>query len=287
MKRFTCILIIALLAGCFNGCTPVENAQVAATTAPVYQFASALCDGTGICVTRLITEKVSCLHDYSLNVRQVKAAEQADIIVISGGGLEDFMLDVLDSSKVIDSGTGIEMHDCEDHGHQGHHHSHDAHYWLSPIHAKQMAQNICVGLTAYYPEHKRVFEKNLATLHKQLDELLTYGQTQLQDLKCRELVTFHDGFSYFAQAFDLSILEAIEEEAGSEASAQELKRLIGVVEDHKLPAIFTEINGSVSAANIIAIHTGTQIYDLDMGMGTLDYFGAMRRNIDTIKEALG
>ena len=85
---------------------------------------------------------------------------------------------------------------------------------------------------------------------------------------------------------DRFIIAAIEEEAGSEAYAQELKRLIGVVADHKLPAIFTEINGSISAANIIAIHTGTEIYELDMGMGSIDYFGAMRRNIDTVKEAV-
>lgn len=287
MKKLAFVLIFAILAGCMNACAPVATAQVATTTAPVYQFTAALCEGTEISVTRLITEKVSCLHDYALNVRQVKAAEAADVIVISGGGLEDFMEDLLDGDKVIDSSAGIELLGCEDQNHETHHHEHDAHFWLSPRLAKQMAGNICTGLSAQYPQHEAIFQANLVTLQKQLDDLQAYGQEQLQGLTCRELVTFHDGFSYFAQSFDLTILEAIEEEAGSEASAQELKRLIGVVEAHQLPAIFTEINGSVSAANIIAIHTGVEIYELDMGMGSLDYFGAMRRNIDTVKEALG
>ena len=287
MKRIALILIAAMLLSNLYGCTPTQEAQIAATTAPVYQFTSLLCQGTDITVSRLITEKVSCLHDYSLNVRQVKSAEAADVIVISGGGLEDFMADVLSDQKVIDSSIGIELLGCNEHGHDGHHHEHDAHLWLSPAHAKIMAENICGGLALQYPQHKAVFERNLADLHKQLDELQAYGQTQLQDLSCRELITFHDGFAYFAHAFDLTILEAVEEESGSEASAQELKRLIGVVEQHKLPAIFTEINGSISAANIIALQTGVQTYELDMGMGNLDYFGAMRRNIDTIKEALG
>ena len=209
------------------------------------------------------------------------------MIVISGGGLEDFMADLLDDSKRIDSSTGISMMGCEDHGHEDHHHEHDAHFWLSPMLAKQMATNICIGLSQKYPQHKSVFEQNLAQLHGQLDALQSYGESQLADLSCRELMTFHDGFAYFAGAFNLTIVESIEEEAGSEASAQELKRLIGVVEDKDLPAIFTEVNGSVSAANIIAIHTGTEIFDLDMCMGSIDYFGAMRRNIDTVKEALG
>ena len=287
MKRFALIMIAALLLSNLCGCTPTPSAQIAATTAPVYQFTSLLCDGTDITVSRLITEKVSCLHDYALNVRQVKAAEAAEVIIISGGGLEDFMADVLADTKIIDSSVGMDLLGCNADAHDGHHHENDAHFWLSPAYAKKMAENICNGLIQQYPRHKTIFANNLTSLQQQLDDLQAYGEAQLQNLTCRELVTFHDGFAYFADAFHLTILEAVEEESGSEASAQELKRLIGVVEQHNLPAIFTEINGSISAANIIALQTGVQTFELDMGMGSLDYFGAMRRNIDTIKEAFG
>jgi ABC-type Zn uptake system ZnuABC Zn-binding protein ZnuA len=101
------------------------------------------------------------------------------------------------------------------------------------------------------------------------------------------MITFHDGFGYFAQAFDLEILQAIEEESGSEASAQELISLIATVQEHQLPALFTERNGSVSAADIIAAETGATIYALDMAIAGEDYFQAMYHNIDTVKEALG
>ena len=128
---------------------------------------------------------------------------------------------------------------------------------------------------------------NLDSLLEDLDALQSYGESSLSGLKCRELVTFHDGFSYFAQAFDLTILEALEEESGSEASAQELKHLIGVVRENDLPAIFTERNGSTSAAGVISRETGVTVYSLDMAMAGDSYFDAMYRNIDTIKEALG
>lgn len=287
MKKIICILIFALLLGCFSGCQQSGSAQIAATTAPVYQFVSALTDGTGLTVTKLVTENVSCLHDYALNVRQVKVAEAAETIVISGGGLEDFMADILAESKVIDSSAGMTLKDCESHQHEGHDHEHDNHFWLSPAYAKQMAINICAGLSEKYPQHADHFSRKLSGLLTRFDELQAYGESQLADLPCRDLLTFHDGFTYFADSFHLTIVESIEEEAGSEASAQELKRLIGIVEEKKLPAIFTEVNGSISAANIIAIHTGTEIYNLDMGMGALDYFSVMRYNIDTVKEALG
>ena len=270
------LALLMLLSGCRSQAQP---AQIAATTLPVYEFTSRLCEGTPLTVTRLVTESVSCLHDYSLNVRQVKAAEAAEVVVISGAGLEDFLDSILDDSDIIDSSDGTALLHAEE--------EHDHHIWLSPENAKIMAGNICTGLSQRYPEYADTFSANLDGLLEDLDALQSYGESSLSGLKCRELVTFHDGFSYFAQAFDLTILEAVEEESGSEASAQELKHLIGVVRENDLPAIFTERNGSTSAAGVISRETGVTVYSLDMAMAGDSYFDAMYRNIDTIKEALG
>ena len=150
-----------------------------------------------------------------------------------------------------------------------------------------MAENICRGLKAQYPTHSNTFAQNLAVLLSDLDALQSYGENQLADLSSRELITFHDGFAYFADAFGLTILEAVEEESGSEASAAELKHLIGLVREHQLPAIFTERSGSASAAGVIAAETGARTFALDMAMAGSSYFEATYHNIDTVKEALG
>ena len=81
-------------------------------------------------------------------------------------------------------------------------------------------------------------------------------------------------------------MKAIEEESGSEASAKELIEIIRLIEDNQVKAIFTEINGSVSAANIISAETGVPVYALDMAMSGKNWFEAMYYNIDTLKEAL-
>ena len=289
MKRLLALLglLCILLCGCGG---PTETADIAATTLPVYQFTAMLCEGTGLTVTRLVNESVSCLHDYSLQVSQVRAVEQARLIVISGAGLEDFMDDLLQGRQVIDASQGISLlESCHDHAHEheGHHHEHDAHIWLSPVNAMAMVENIFTGLCAQFPENKEVFEENRNTLLLQLQDLQNYAETQLRDLSSRELITFHDGFAYLADSFDLTILEAVEEESGSEASASELIHLIEEVAHHNLPAIFTETLGSVSAARIIAEETGAQIHTLDMIMHGDSYFDAMYRNIDTLKGALG
>lgn len=293
MKRFPYLAVLLALLCLLSGCSsPAPEAQVAATTLPVYEFTLWLCDGTDITVTRLVTESVSCLHDYSLNVGQVRAAENADVIVVSGAGLEAFLEDILEDKPRIDASTGIELicggeeeHDHK-HEHEGHSHGEDPHIWLSPAIAKVMAANICEGLSLRYPQYQDTFEANLSQLLRDLDALQHYGETQLQNLSCREIITFHDGFAYFAEAFGLTILAAVEEEPGAETSAKELKALIHLVREHDLPAIFTETNGADTSARIIAAETGAALFTLDMAMSGESYFDSMYRNIDTIKEAL-
>lgn len=284
MKKIAILLLILPLL--LTGCQMQENSQVAATTLPVYDFTAALCQGTGITVCRLITENVSCLHDYSVQVHQMRMIEQAEAVICSGAGLEDFLSDVLIDSKVIDASDGITLHCGHNHENDEHTHEADPHIWLSPANAMQMCKTICKELSNLYPSHTEQFQANLNLLLERLDVLQSYGESNLQDISCRELITFHDGFSYFAESFGLHILKAVEEESGSEASAKELIELIDLVNSNRLPAIFTETNGSTAAAEIIAKETGTRIYTLDMAMAGNSYFAAMYHNIDTVKEAL-
>jgi len=300
MKKRVFLILLLLLPSLLTGCAhQAAPAQIAATTLPVYEFTTRLCEKTPVTVTRLVTEEVSCLHDYSLNVKQVKAAESAELIVISGAGLEEFLDDILLDKQTIDASHGIELIVPEEHhhdheaehvhtgsDHEGHHHEQDPHIWLSPTNARDMVFNIWEGLCEAYPNHAEQFTENLWNLSDDLDAPAAYGHRQLEDLSCRELITFHDGFAYLADAFHLTILDAIEEESGSEASAKELIHIIEEVEHHRLPAIFTEKSGSISAAGIIARETGATEYTLDMAMAGDSWFDAMYYNIDTLKEAL-
>lgn len=295
MKFWKIILTAALAAALLSGCAPkADYAPIAATTLPVWDFTSRLCQGTPLAVTRLVTEQVSCLHDYSLNVRQVKAAEAAQVVVISGAGLEDFLDDLLLDVPTIDASQGIsllhsdEAHEEEEHHHDedGHHHEEDPHIWLSPENAQVMAQNICDGLSRQYPDYEDTFRANLEDLLSQLEALQSYGEEQLSSLQCRELIPFHDGFSYFAQAFHLTILESVEEESGSEASAKDLIHLTELVRKHDLPAIFTEVSGAIPRRRYRP-ETAVRFTLWDMAMSGDSYFKAMYHNIDTIREALG
>ena len=127
-------------------------------------------------------------------------------------------------------------------------------------------------------------------------ERLTTLQAELRaevaDLPCKELIPFHDGFAYFADAFGLTILASVEEEEGSEASAREINELTQLIQTHHIPCVFIEQNGSDSAAQALARECGVSVAALDMGMsgdeqggGLVAYEALLRRNIDTIREA--
>lgn len=287
MRKLSLVLVAVLFLGLLACSGPAQPPRILATTKPVYDFTSYLCEDTELSVGLLINETVSCVHDYSLSVAQVRSTEAAEVIVQSGAGLEDFMSDLLEGcDAVIDSSTGVPLLECTEEHEHDHHHETDAHIWLNPQNAKIMAKNICNGLSKAYPQYAEIFRKNLIELEFALDTLQAYGEKTLASLSCREMVTFHDGFSYFANAFDLTVAAAVEEESGSEASARELIHLIELMQERNISAVFTETNGSVSAAKIICAEIGASSYALDMGMNG-DYFTTMYQNINTVKEAFG
>ena len=290
MKHLSLFLIFILLIGVLSGCGKAPQADIAATTLPVYEFTVILCQGTGLTVTRLVTESVSCLHDYTLKTAQLRAIQGAKALVINGAGLEDFLEDALTGAEtIIDASKNLTLLEGQVHEHDhdhGHVHKNDPHLWLSPHCAAAMAENIFIGLCEAFPEHAERFAANLPGLLEKLEELEHYGEESLHDLSCRELITFHDGFGYLAESFGLTVLEAVEEESGSEASAAQLIALCHLVDEHELPAIFTERSGSVSAASVISRETGIPVFALDMAMAGDSYFEAMYHNIETLREAL-
>ena len=269
-------LIVTLFTGCGSGKEPANSGDtVLATTYPMYYLTSRLLEGAeGVSAELMISDSVSCLHDYTLTTAQMRKIDRADLIVMNGGGLEDFMEEAL-SGVPAEAAVVV----CPD--------GDDPHLWLDPLRFRAAASKISEALIQRYPETNRVLTDNLRKVTAELEDLQTELEEMLSGVKSRELITFHDGFSCFAEAFDLTILAAIEEEEGAEVSAKEIQEICSLIEKNGVPAIFVEKNGSTNAAEIISRETGVKIYTLNtMIDGKTDYFTAMRENAKAVKEAL-
>ena len=293
------LLLAACSAPADTGTEDDDTLHVLATTYPVYLFTTAVTEGVeGVEVRLLVNQPVSCLHDYTLTVTDMKAVERADVVVINGAGLEDFLDDALAASggAVIDCSAGLELLPAM--GHEGHNHDteYDPHIWMDPAYAQEMMAAIALGLgEALYGDgwaSHGEFHTNQLAAGDMLEQARQRWAEQLAPLAGAELITFHDGFQYFARAFGLNLLKAIEEEEGAEASAAEIREVAGLIGEYGIPAIFTETNGSDATARAIARETGCLVCQLDMimsgeGTGIGPYIDAMQGNIDTIVEALG
>ena len=137
-RRMIALLLAAVLVLALTGCAKKEHsegkpkADLLATTQPVYQLTCALTDGTGLSVGLLISESVSCLHDYTLTVSQMEMIEQSGLVLESGLGLENFMEDVLRGKTRIDISRNLDTLPGEDGA--------DPHWWLDPMRYKQAAE---------------------------------------------------------------------------------------------------------------------------------------------------
>ena len=296
--------VLLLLPGCTqapSGSSQEEGLPVLATTYPVYLFARTVAQGVeGVTVERLNTGSVSCLHDYTLSVDDMKKIEGADVIAMNGAGLEDFMDDALaaSSAAVIDCSQGVALLENADHIHEegdgGHDHGHwDPHYWMDPGNAAVMVRNLQEGFALADPDHGAAYARNGEEAAGQLPSFAGDCTQALEGAEGSALITFHDGFRYFAQALGLPLLASIEEEEGSEASAMEINEITQLVKEHQLPVIFTEVNGSDATANAISRETGCQVAQLTMLMdgpeeGDLStYLEGVRSNVNTIVSFFG
>lgn len=307
MKRVLAALL-ALLLLCACSPAPVQNEpkmNIVATTYPTYLAVLAVTEGVdGISVSRLDTGSVSCLHDYTLTVNDMKKLSRADIIVMNGAGMEAFLSDALASSAatVMDCSQGIDLLPAtghHDHDHEHHHGDgadhYDPHFWLAPNNMTTMVHNLLYDLlplvdTQAYP---RMLDNAQQALSLIKDCELECHQLAQQAEDRVTLITFHDGFQYFAHTFRLPLLRAIEEEAGSEASAKEIVAITHLIREHDIPVIFTEVNGSDATARAIRRETGCAVAPLSMIMDGPDaapdgrspitlYTDTIRTNLHTI-----
>lgn len=276
------LTICLILGGCGSTTPEAQGETILASTYPMYFLCSRLTEGMeGITVEALISEEVSCIHDYTITTTQMKLIEQADLVVLSGAGLEHFMESVLSSvsaEKLVDSSVGVKL--IND----------DPHIWMDPERYAQQSDNIAAALSEKYPDQKHIIESNAQILRQELLEFKSEKRTELlSSLDETNIITFHDGFTYFADAFGLNILAAIEEEEGAEPSAAEIKEICDLVEEYALKAVYTEKNGTTNAAGIIveefaakgrSLHMGT--LSMVMSPNENGYFVEMQQNIDVI-----
>ena len=187
--------------------------------------------------------------------------------------------------------------DEDDHGHEGHvHGAFDPHFWFDPLRVKIAVNEIAARLAALDPDNATVYYQNAAEYQEKLDELHAWIQDQVSVLEPeqRQLVTSHDSFAYFAEAYGFEVIGLVIPSLSThvEPSAEHIAALVEVIREHNVPALFGETTVSDRLAQAVARETGAEVVQLysgslgPEGSGADTYLGMVRANVTRIVEAL-
>ena len=298
MKKNMLAALLALALAVCSGCAAEAGAGKTIVTSfyPMYVFAQNVArDVPGVRVINMASESAGCLHDYQLQTRDMVTLEGADALVINGGGMEQFMDKVIAQRPelpVINASDGIEML-CGEDDHDGHDHDHgvyNAHVWLDPALAMRQVQNIADGLAAVDSENAEAYQRNAAAYKARLQALHAELSAQLAPLAGSAIVTFHEAFTYFADAYGLVVAGVIANDAGEEPSTRQIAATCDLVKQYQVKALFVEPQYPTKSAETIARETGAKVFTLDpvvSGDGSPEsYENAMRENARVLTEAL-
>ena len=296
----------ALLSVCLLICAPgmqTAHAEVEILTTfyPMYVFTLNIADGIeGVTVKNMADQSVGCLHDYQLQTRDMVALESADALVINGGGMERFMDKVIamrSDLPVISASEGIDMLPLADHAHEHDHEGEEeaceevnAHVWLDPELALKQIDNIANGLAASDPQHAAAYLANASAYAARISALQQEMKEMLLPVRGGRIITFHEAFPYFANAFEIEIAGVIAHEPGEEPGTREIAEICDLVKERGIAALFAEPQYPQKVAQTISRETGALLYTLDpvvTGDGSKEsYETVMRENARVLLEAL-
>ena len=174
----------------------------------------------------------------------------------------------------------------------------DPHAWFSPMNAAIYVTNIRRAICSLLPEHTAEFESRAELYLAQLRSLHTWSLRQFNAIPPagRILVTSHDAFNYFCDAYQFTASAPVgwsTQEIGVEMTPASRKRVVDSIRKAGVPAIFVETSVNPEMIQGIAkeagVKVGGSLYSDSMGVpGSAGetYIGMMRENVLTITSAL-
>jgi len=241
-------------------------------------------------------------HLYKASQGDLSKLSDADLVLFNGLHLEGRMVDTLvslsrrvNTVQVTDSIPETLLREPPEF--QGHY---DPHVWFDVSIWRYTAERIRDAFAAADPAHAEVFAANATAYLAKMDELHAYAKAQMATIPeaQRVLITAHDAFGYFGHAYGIEVTGVQGISTAGEYGLQDLERLVNLVVDRKVKAVFVEssvptksiealIAGAAAKGHTVAL--GGELFSDAMGAdGTPEgsYIGMVRHNVDTIVKAL-
>ena len=249
----------------------------------MYIIAENITDGAqNVELVNMADVNVGCLHDYTLTTEDMKKIENADLFIINGLGMENFIEKAMESNDkvtVIDSSTKVS--NIIKHGEET-----NAHIWPNIDNYILQVKNISEGLINSDKQNAEIYKTNTDTYIKKLEELKEEYLENLKFLKDKKAVSLNEAFDYLGQELDMEMTTIETDHEESTMSAEMLKNIIDKIKQENIEMIIIDKNDNELNAKAIADETGAKIYKLNSGLkGNLDkdaYINQVNENMQIL-----
>jgi zinc/manganese transport system substrate-binding protein len=258
------IALVLVLAGCGDdddgAAGSAGRITVVATTTQAADFTRNVA-GSHADVVQLLAPNADP-HEYEVRPQDVKSVSEADLIVRSGGDVDEWLDEAIEGSgadaPVVTLSDHIDTLPAAEEGEEF-----DPHWWQDPRNAVIAVAEIQKALDAADAGHKADYDAAAKAYTAKLDDLDSTVAACIDKVPAaqRKLVTTHDALSYYAKRYGIEVIGTVipSLSTAGQPSAGDTAKLIKTIRDTGVKAIFAEssVNPKVEAA--IADETGAKV----------------------------
>lgn len=182
-------------------------------------------------------------------------------------------------------------HDKHDHGDHAHGEI-DMHLWLDPENAKAMLHEIEEALVAIDPANAATYEANADSYAKRLDGLISEVAAELEPVRSKSFIVFHDAYQYFENRFGVTAAGSITVNPEAIPGAQRVAEIQERVRSLGETCVFAEPQFEPKLVQVVTEGTNARSGVLDP-LGTEQasdgpdlYIGLVRSMASSIKNCL-
>lgn len=291
-----------------------EQLTIVTSFYPMYVAVSNLVDGIdGIRVRNLSEPQTGCLHDFQLTPEDMKLLSGADVFVVNGGGIENFISDVATAYpklQIVQACEGMSLLGSEGHVHEeeeehdhdavheelheeedGHGHDHgeeNAHAWMSVASYREQIAHIAEHLADIFPKYGEFITENSKLYDDQLAELQAQQEELRGLVKGQEVILFHEAYAYVAQDYGLEVAMVMDLDEERQVSAGEVAQVLEKIREHGVSMIFAEERYGKEMGDTIQKEVDVDVIYLDtLNRGNYEkdsYLVGMQSNIDLLRQ---
>ncbi|TXK28413.1 manganese transporter [Pontibacter qinzhouensis] len=241
-------------------------------------------------------------HLYKATQGDLESLTEAHVIVYNGLHLEGKMGEVLERlsrfKSVMAAADGLRPADMR--ASSDFPGSYDPHIWFDVALWQKVVQHLSQELQQKDPAHAAQYQQNTTVYLQQLASLHQYARNTIQEIpeQQRILITAHDAFGYFGDAYGIQVRGLQGISTVSEFGLQDVSSLVNFIASKKIKAVFVESSVSPKAIEAVMAGVRQKGHEIKIG-GTLfsdalgadgtpegTYEGMVRYNVSQIASAL-